>query len=315
MSAAADNRHILILGGLSALVVALPLATRAGLGITIIDDRRDAERQAGEFVPVNDLADEPGDGLASVLVGRWDGAILEIGRRIAERPRALGLLHEAQLRAELALGPAPARVIAATPGEVGSRRVATDRGTFAADVVIDARETEARPAGAVHILTCAVALTRPHALREPVLIDTGTASGTGWSFFQYLPVGPCHLHIRAVGHGRAGRDIAVAADEGKLLHARRSCIPLVPERPHAGRPIAIPCGCPDPVFPSPIPMAFAAGVALAKAPSFAEADLQDALARLCGEEIRRRSRLMQDCRALAGLAPNDRLDYLSQLTA
>jgi transposase len=115
--------------------------------------------------------------------------------------------------------------------------------------------------------------------------------------------GSTHLQIRAVGHGRSGGKIAMAANEGKLLQSCSSCIPLIPERSRAEKPIVVPYGCPDPIFPSAIPMALATGVALAKAPSLAEADLRSALAHVRNAAIRGRSRFLQECQELAAMKP------------
>jgi hypothetical protein len=101
----------------------------------------------------------------------------------------------------------------------------------------------------------------------------------------------------------SGGKIAVAANEGKLLQSCSSCIPLIPERSRAGKPIVVPYGCPDPIFPSAIPMALATGVALAKAPSLAEADLRSALAHVRNAAIRGRSRFLQECQELAAMKP------------
>jgi hypothetical protein len=95
----------------------------------------------------------------------------------------------------------------------------------------------------------------------------------------------------------------MAANEGKLLQSCSSCIPLIPERSRAEKPIVVPYGCPDPIFPSAIPMALATGVALAKAPSLAEADLRSALAHFRNAAIRGRSRFLQECQELAAMKP------------
>jgi len=311
MSTAAASRHVLILGGVPALMVALPLAARSDLHITIIDDRPSGEQQAGVFVSADDLPDEHEGLLDSIVVARWGTVIHSAGAEIAQPHRRICFVQEAQARAELAQMPACVTLVAATPKDVDPHRVSTDRGTFSADAVIDARDPQAIEPGGVHVLTCAVALARPHILREPVLVDTGTATGTGWSFYQYLPAGPTHLQIRAVGHGRPGRPIAIALDEGRLLHSHRSCVPLVPVPSDTGMPVKVPFGCPDPIFPSTIPMAYASGIALAAVPSLAEADLHAALRDLCDREIGRRSRHMQDCRELAAIEPIERSGYLS----
>jgi hypothetical protein len=311
MSTAAASRHVLILGGVPALIVALPLVARGDLRITIIDERPSGEHQAGVFVPADDFPDDHEGLLDSIVVARWDTVIHSAGPDIAQPHRRICFVQEAQARAELAQKPACVTLVSATPREVGPHRVSTDRGTFSADAVIDARDPQQSEPGGVHVLTCAVALARPHRLREPVLVDTGTAAGTGWSFYQYLPAGPAHLQVRAVGHGSPGRQIAIVPDEGRLLHSRRSCVPLVPQRPGTGMPIKVPFGCPDPIFPSTIPMAYASGIALAAVPSFAEADLHAALMELCDRETDRRSKLMQDCRELAAIEPIERTGYLS----
>jgi hypothetical protein len=305
------TRHVVIVGGIPAFVVALPLAGRADLRITVIDDRPQGDRPAGVFVPADDFPDDLEGLLDSVVVAGWDAVIHSAGCGITQPQRRMSLIHEAQLRAEFTQKPASVTLVSATPKEVGLHRVSADRGTFSADMVIDARDPEAPAFDAVHILNCLIALSRPHKLRQPVLVDTGTAAGTGWSFYQYLPVGAAQLQIRAVGHGRPGGPIAIDPDEGRLLHSRRTCIPVVPQRPHRESPITVPYGCPDPVFPSTIPIAFAAGVSLAASPTFAETDLRAAMMELCDREIRRKSKLMADCRKLAAIDPPERFKYLS----
>jgi hypothetical protein len=308
---ATATRHVLIVGGIPALIVALPLAARSDLRITVIDDRPRGEEPAGVFVSADDFSEALEGLLDSVVVAGWDAVIHTAGSAITQPRRRMRLVHEAQLRAELAQKPAFVTLVSAAPKEVGLHRVSTDRGSFSAEIVVDAREPQATGPDAIHILACLVALSRPHKLRQPVLVDTGTAAGTGWSFYQYLPVGQAQLQIRAVGHGRPGRPIAIDPAEGKLLHSRRSCVPLVPQEPQSGRAITVPYGCPDPIFPSTIPMALAAGSSLAASPSFAEDDLHSVMRDLCDRETCRKASLASDCRKLAAIEPADRFKYLS----
>jgi hypothetical protein len=307
----AATRHVLIVGGIPALIVALPLAARPDLRITVIDDRPQGERPAGEFVPVDDFPDDHEGLLDSVAVAGWDAVIHSAASGITQPQRRMSLVHEAQLRAELAQMPASVTVASATPKEVRLHRVSTDRGTLTADMVVDARDPQATGPDAVHVLACSVALSRPHKLRQPVLVDAGTAAGTGWSFYQYLPLGPAQLQIRAVGHGRAGHPIAIDPDEGRLLHSHPSSVALVPERPQHRGAITVPYGCPDPIFPSTIPMAFAAGMSLAASPSFAGDDRLAAMIDLGEREIRRKASLVSECRKLAAIDPADCFKYLS----
>jgi hypothetical protein len=143
MSTAAASRHVLILGGVPALMVALPLAARSDLHITIIDDRPSGEQQAGVFVSADDLPDEHEGLLDSIVVARWGTVIHSAGAEIAQPHRRICFVQEAQARAELAQMPACVTLVAATPKDVDPHRVSTDRGTFSADAVIDARDPQA----------------------------------------------------------------------------------------------------------------------------------------------------------------------------
>jgi hypothetical protein len=259
------SADVIVVGGLTALIIAVALAHRPHGRLLLLQESRPQSALSLAPFSLSGLEEDHLKLVAPAEVAAWPSGYSAVGGAQGHLGTGISLVQEAQLHAELSeASSGGAAYLGVQIQSVEPNVVRTNRGSFAADSIVDARNDSRGGSGHIHLLTQEVLLASPHRLDRPILVDCEPEGNFGWSFLQYFPVAADRLLVRGVGHGESGLEIPICTAEGEMLRSTRSTLPISITWPDKGQGVlSLPSGGVDPILPSEIPLALKSAHALA----------------------------------------------------
>jgi lycopene beta-cyclase len=186
------TRVLVVGGGLAGGLLALRLAARRGVDVTVLERAPGLGGTHTWSFHATDLDPETSTLVAPLIERSWDGYTVRFPTH--ERRVGLGYSSIRSRALETAVRAAcPHGVVTGADAvelTASGARLA-DGSWISADCVVDARgPTPARPRGAwgyQTFLGCDLELERPHGLREPILMDATVPQVGGFRFVYVLP--------------------------------------------------------------------------------------------------------------------------------